>query len=46
MGDKEKRTPNFNSIEESTLISLVSKYRSIIECKKADSQNCRQKENR
>ncbi|KAG5330283.1 MSD3 protein, partial [Acromyrmex charruanus] len=40
----EKRAPNFSKCEEQLLISLVEKYKNIIECKKSNVVTCKDKE--
>lgn len=37
----QKRSANFTTVESEILISLVKKYKSVIECMKTDSVNAK-----
>ncbi|CAI6343360.1 unnamed protein product [Macrosiphum euphorbiae] len=41
----KKRTTNFTSSEEELLITLVKKYKSVLECLKTDAVNAKMKKN-
>lgn len=41
---EDKRAPNFSKCEEQLLISLVEKYKNIIECKKSNALTWKDKE--
>ncbi|XP_018577957.1 myb/SANT-like DNA-binding domain-containing protein 3 [Anoplophora glabripennis] len=45
MNKDKKRSVNFSAKEEGILISLIKKYRSVIECKLTDSINTTEKSN-